>query len=298
MSAIEIEFRHRLEMWEKLQQSPNWPDITAQEIKSLRLYSGQAGIYRDVKRTGSIGQDGIAVSIRNVTGHYSDEIDGQDMIYSYPDTNRIGRSDAGDIASIKNAMTLQMPIFVISDAPKGRRHVRLGWVSRCEDSALACLIHLDEMPSIQLAMPSDETEVFVPIVKRNLKPSEVTRIERDPKFKFNALARYKTTCAVSDIKVERMLDAAHVIPVASFGSDDARNSLLINAAAHRAFDANFWAIRPDSLKLATRERGPSLEDMRISRTSLKHLEALPHAEAIEIRWKEFEKASPNWLVAS
>ena len=298
MSAVEQELAHRLAMWDKLQQSPNWPNITAQEISGLRLYSGQAGIYRDVKRTGSIGQDGIAVSIRNVTGHYSDEIDGQDMIYSYPDTNRVGRSDAGDIAGLKNAMMLQMPIFVISDAPRGRRNVRLGWVSRCEDSALACLIHLDEEPVVHSLTTSPESNEFVPIIKRKLKPSEVTRIERDPKFKFNALVRYKTTCAVTDIKVEQMLDAAHVIPVARHGSDDERNALLINASAHRAFDANFWAIRPDTLKIATRERGPSLAEMRITRTSIKHLEALPHEEALEIRWKEFEKASPHWVIAS
>lgn len=298
MSAVETELELRLNMWKSLLSSPNWPEVTPREIRELRMYSGQAGIWRDESRTGSIGTSGIAVSIRNVTGHYTDEIDGQDMIYSYPDTNRSGNTDLGDIRSLKNAQELKLPIFVISDAPRGRRSVRLGWVSMCEDSAKACLIHLDEEPKILPNTLSDLEVQFVAKIQRNLSTTEIRRIERDKKFKFKALTRYSSTCAVTDIKVERMLDAAHVIPVANHGSDDVRNALLINASAHRAFDANFWAIRPDSLEIATRERGPSISDMRMTRTSIRHLAAKPHEEALEIRWREFEKSSPNWVIAS
>ena len=285
--------------WATLQQSPNWPMVTANEIRALNLYNGAAGIYRDKGRTSAVAPDGVAVSIMNSSGNYSDEIEGNLMIYDYPSTNRAASHDAGEIASLKNAMTLQMPLFVITELPGNRRSVHLGWITQAEDTANACLVSLNEQPKV-LINPLDElNKPFEAKVNRKLNEAQIKRIERDPGFKFKALTLYKSTCAVTDVHVEKMLDAAHVIPVANSGPDDVRNSLLLNSAVHRAFDAHYWSIHPDTLQLATRSNGPTLNQMKISRTSLSHLEATPHQEALEFRWKQFEKSTGgNFKLAS
>lgn len=291
MSALESELAWRMSQWDKIQNSPNWPEVTAQEIRDLKLYSGAAGIYRDKSRTSTVAPDGVAVSILNSAGNYGDEIEGDTLIYEYPNTFRSASHDQGEITSLKNAMLTDIPIFVITEIPNGRRSIRLGWIANCEDSAGACLVNLDDPPETTFSPLEDLETEFVAKVNRIIKPSEIRRIERDPKFKFKAMALYKTTCAVTDVSVAKMLDAAHVIPVSESGPDDLRNSLLLTSSVHRAFDAQYWAIHPDSLAIATRENGPSLEQMKISRKSISHLSSRPHSEALEHRWKSFEKAA-------
>lgn len=297
-SALELEFQRRMDSWAELQRSPNWPNLKAEEIRALNLYSGAAGVYRDAERTRKLIQDGITVSILNTAGNYSDEIMDDRLIYSYPQTLRKGQ-DLPEIQSLKNAMLLQIPIFVISETAGGRRNVRLGWIEGCEDSASCCLVKLDSAPAATV-QPQFELEAeFSATTKRKISKSEIQKLERDPKFKFNALTLYKSTCAVTDIKVERMLDAAHIVPVSENGSDHPRNSLLLNAAVHRTFDSHYWAIEPESLKIAVRRIGPTLSSMKIARTSIKHLEQKPHQEALEIRWNSFLKAcKDNFEIAS
>ena len=296
MSSLETEFAWRMIQWEILQQSPNWPNLTAQEIRELKLYSGAAGIYRDKNRTHSLAEDGIAVSIMNSSGHYSDEISEDVMIYDYPKTDRSRSHDAGEIASLKNAMLTRMPLFVISEISGNRRRVDLGWVTSCEDSASACLIKLHQQPEEKFDPLAELSVDFISTVPRKLTTSQIKRLERDPKFKFKALVLYQTTCALTDVKVERMLDAAHVIPVAENGTDDPRNSLLLSASIHRAFDANYWAIEPESLVVATRKQGPTLDQKKIIHKSILHLENKPHPEALEHRWNSFVKATDGKIL--
>lgn len=51
-----------------------------------------------------------------------------------------------------------------------------------------------------------------------VRRSIATRLERDPAFAFMAMRRYEGSCALTGIRVPDMLEAAHVIPVASGGS--------------------------------------------------------------------------------
>ena len=296
MSAIESEIARRLLMWEKLRTSSTWPEVSTAEVQNLKMYAGQAGVYRDKERTSPLASEGVTVSIKNTAGNYEDEASGDLMIYSYPKTKRPASHDAGEIASLKSAMALQVPVFVISPATGNRVTVQLGWITHCEDAASACLVHLDKPPTTGFNPLSSLEETFQAQVKRNLTVKQVRAIERDKGFKFAALTRYSSTCAVTDVQVERMLDAAHVIPVANNGTDHVLNSLLLNAAAHRAFDSHLWSIHPDSFKIATRSNGPTLDQMKITRMDLLHMKEKPHQETLEFRWKAFEKANKGGIL--
>ena len=286
-SALENELAWRMAQWHELQSLSNWPVVTPKQIRDLGLYAGMAGVYKDAKRTGSLMQDGITVSILNTSGNYTDEITDNRLIYSYPNTLRHSSHDKGEIQSLKNAMAIQMPIFVISEIGIGLRNVHLGWIEGCEDSASCALVKLDQAPEQIIDLSSEMEIEFSATINRKLKTFEIQKIERDPKFKFNALSLYGSICAVTDLNVERMLDAAHIVPVSEKGSDHPRNSLLLNSAVHRAFDSHYWAIEPDTLRLASRKIGPSLDQMKIHRQNISHLEAKPHPEALEIRWDSF-----------
>ena len=290
-SALEDELKWRMGKWDELQSLSSWPSVTPGQIRELDLYAGMAGVYKDANRTGMLMQGGITVSILNTTGNYTDEITDNRLIYSYPNTMRHPSHDKGEIQSLKNAMSIQMPIFVISELDGGLRNVNLGWIEGCEDSASCALVKLDEAPD-RIINANTEFEVqFQAKITRKLKLIEVQKIERDPKFKFNALSLYGSTCAVTDLTVERMLDAAHVVPVSENGSDHPKNSLLLSSSVHRAFDSHYWSIEPETLQLATRKIGPTLDQMKIHRQSISHLVAKPHPDALEIRWDSFLKST-------
>ena len=83
-----------------------------------------------------------------------------------------------------------------------------------------------------------------------------------------------------------MLDAAHIIPVASGGTEDPHNVLLLTAGLHRALDEGLWAINPKKLTIETRPQGPDALRMRLSRIDLSQKKALINIEALTYRYEK------------
>lgn len=285
--AEEILWREAV--WAELQSHPMWPDLPPEVLREKKLYAGQAGIYADMARTRAISSMGIAVSVLHTGQHYADDVDEDGIIYHYPTTGRKGH-DANEIESVKNAQRLNIPVFVI--VQKGtKRQVKRAWVTGSDDTAKLFLFEFNSTSESALRFEPDRNSLFIPHVDRPKTAYQVLKRDRNPKFKFEILKRYNNRCALSGLSVIEMLDGAHVIPVEKGGSDDVRNGLLLSASLHRAFDANLWAINPDNLKIETRDRGPSLEKMRINVESLEGLSFIPDVEALKFRYRAFQEAS-------
>lgn len=287
----EEELVWREAVWAQLQAHPNWPDLPPDFIRSLGLYGGQAGIWVDRGRTSTISPKGVAVSILSTGKHYDDDIDEDGVIYHYPTTNRAPGHDAGEIAALKEAGDLRMPIFVIIRRGQYRR-VKRGWVSDHDDINRLFLLEFAEVAPENLAIEVDSP--FVPTVKRSLTVDQIVRVERNPRFKFEVIKRHGGVCAVTGLSVIEMLDGAHVVPVAVGGVDDPRNGLLLSASHHRAYDKHLWCINPDSLRIETSPKGPSLQEMKFLHRDVEHLAevgALPHSDALEIRFEIFQRAT-------
>jgi len=86
-------------MWDKLRTSTTWPEVSTAEVQNLKMYAGQAGVYRDKERTSPLASEGVTVSIKNTAGNYEDEASGDLMIYSYPRAERPASNDAGAVES-------------------------------------------------------------------------------------------------------------------------------------------------------------------------------------------------------
>jgi hypothetical protein len=287
----EEELLWREAVWAELQAHPSWPLLPPSFIRDLGLYAGQAGIYRNSEVTKSICETGVAVSVSHSGKHYDDDVDQDGIIYHYPTTKRHPSHDAGEVASVKKAGELQIPIFVILN--KGdQREVRRAWISDFDDVNRLFLfefaIKKPQFVQIEFDKPFEAKS------RRTLTIDQVIRVERNPRFKFEVIKRHRGRCAVTGLSVVEMLDGAHVVPVAQGGSDDPRNGLLLSASHHRAFDKHLWSINPKTLEIVTSPKGPTLEAMKFERDSVKHLldtQSLPHLEALEMRYKMFEKAN-------
>jgi putative restriction endonuclease len=290
MGMIDDELQRRLNLWDEL-RNHDTSQLEAQLIRDLGIYSGAAGVYCNFNETRKIvPETGLVVSIMHTGRHYTDVMNDNELIYDFPKTARPEKSDLNEIAALESCFLLKMPLFVISHTTSGKRKVTLGRITGFNRDASCCIVQLDyfEIPRIPEAVPAT---IFEPIINRKVDEVTAKRIDRDPLFKFNALARYHGKCVISDISVQRMLDGAHVVPVQKSGTDDVRNSLLLSASLHRAYDGNLWCVEPESLMIFVKKSGPNAKEMKLERLNLKHLDNPPDSKALEIRWELFLDAT-------
>lgn len=111
----------------------------------------------------------------------------------------------------------------------------------------------------------------------------VERIARPGQSDFRqALIARDGSCAITGFSVLRALEAAHVVPVKTGGSDAVGNGILLRADLHKLFDADLLAINPANgsvwLHVSCREDYEELLDARYDPAS-----GVP-LEAFEERW--------------
>lgn len=285
---MEIEISRRLDAWNALQKSTNWPLVSAQEVRELGIYGGAQGVWVDKARTIRIAPEGVAVGVLHTGQHYDDDIDDSGILYHYPTTARPPSRDANEIQAMKNAKLLGIPIFVIRNVGSAKK-VELAWLNDFDDSLRICVLTFHGvLPEQNKFIIQDNSFHGSPILfgTRRKSKVEVARAERDPVFKFNILKRFHGKCLVTSLDVTEMLDAAHIIPVSSGGTEDPNNGLLLAASVHRALDAGLWAINPDTFRIETRQTGPDALRMKLTNVDLSASAELLNREALGFRYEK------------
>lgn len=289
--SVAEELAWRLDAWSEIQHLGGV--VTPEWLRSHGLYGGMQGIWVDASRTRSLEPPGVAVSVLHTGRHYPDDLDEDLIIYHYPVTSRAGMRDANEIDAVRNAQELHLPLMVISEVEGGRtRQVRLAWVVADDpDSSLFLMEFAEAEPApVPVAEPNEEAPFHLTGVReRHRVTRESTR--RETTFKFQLLHRYAGRCAITGLGVQDVLDGAHVVDVQYGGTDDVRNGLLLTANLHRAFDASLWALHPETLRVVTRYRGPSLDDLQISTDRLREDVPPPHRDALVWRYRRFVTAN-------
>jgi hypothetical protein len=293
--SIEREIARRLDLWEKLQKSPNWPLLSSQEVRDLRVLGGYSGVWVDKTLTSEVAPEGVAVGLLHTGKHYDDDVDETGILYHYPTTDRPPSRDANEIQAIKNAKLFGIPVFVIRNLG-GSKKVELAWLNDFDDELRICVLTfhgvLPEQNNFAVNnLVNSEPILFGP---RRTTKSSVERAERDPLFKFNMLKRFEGRCLITNIDVTEMLDAAHIIPVASGGTEDPNNGLLLSASVHRALDAGLWAINPISLRIETKASGPDTKRMKLDQVDLSSSSRLLNREALEFRYEKLFLAGKKY----
>lgn len=289
MSLIEKELAHRLDTLSKASSLPSWPLLTPSEVRDLGIYGGASGVWVDKSRTQSLAKDGVAVGLLHTGKHYDDDIDDTGVLYHYPTTQRPKTRDANEVQSIKNTKLLKLPIFVIRNVGPYKK-VDLAWLDDFDDELRICVLSFHGvMPDANTFRPPKAIEELPLFGPRKKSTVEILRSERDPFFKFNILKRFNGACLVTNISVVEMLDAAHIIPVASGGTESSENGMLLSASAHRALDSGLWAVNPKTLQIETKSDGPSTQRMKLSNTDLSPYSDKLNLEALTYRYDKLFK---------
>ncbi len=286
-TAVITERQRRLDLWRQLQAARSSSGITTTFLKELGISNGQQGIFRDLDRTTRVSGDsyGVTLSVRYTGRVYADDLSDDSMLYHYPVTVR-GARDRNEIEATKNARRLGLPIFVNIRLDE-RREVRAGWVEDWDDDAEVFLIAFDASLAA-VPIPTRIEEPFELLVNRKRKYSRASRRENAPKFRFEVLKRYGPVCAVCDMRIPELIDAAHLVPWDRGGADDPRNGLPFCTLHHRAFDARMFAIEPTTRVVHIAPRF-SPEDLKICRADICHIERPPDDTAIRHVWDEFNR---------
>ncbi len=289
--SVEAELNWRLEQFKDLQKLPSWPIIPNAEINQRKIYFGGRGIWFDKSRTEKIIPGGIAVGLLHTGHHYPDDISETSILYHYPETEKVGR-DLSEVNSIKNAATLNLPIFILINEAGGKK-VMLSWVAAIDDkfgSVLLSFGKLNKPAEINRKWEDPASPLVLKLARSKIEATS-SRIRRDPKFKFHTLQRYEGKCAVTNLNIARILEAAHVVPVEEGGSDDPRNGILLSPNAHRAFDAGMWTIHPKTLEIVESEKHKEfgvLKNLKFENTNIKDLINKPAQEALDFRFELFK----------
>jgi hypothetical protein len=291
MPTVEGERARREAMWASVQAAGDPSRLSPRLLRELGIYGGAQGIWVDAERTRGIdGGGGITVSLLHTGRHYADELSADGVLYHYPRTGRPPGRDRSEVEGTKAAGRLRLPVFVIAPGPtSSSRSVHKGWIEGWDDDAELFLVTFFEYPPPQ--PPSNDGDS--PFVLE----AEVTRSRRSvvdrpnqQRFKFAVLKLYGPVCAVCDLAVTDLLEAAHLRGKGEGGSDDPRNGLVLCALHHLAYDRGLFAIKPRSLEVCILPTGPNAAALRLTRRSLQHLPNEPHTDALQYAWSSWKGA--------
>src|SRR6516162_9236424 len=148
MTDVSNEYERRIQLWRAATAEGNLDDMEPQRLRDLGIYGGAQGIWVDKARTSGpeIGNEGATVSVLHTGRHYDDDLSADGVIYHYPLTERGRGRDAAEIQATKNAMSHQLPIFIVLPGKSSRktRTLKLGWVCDSDDENRQFLILFGE----------------------------------------------------------------------------------------------------------------------------------------------------------
>jgi putative restriction endonuclease len=281
---VDSESERREKLWEALLSAGGPGMVPPKLIRDLGIYGGAQGIWVNKEMTGGVSDDGagVAVGVLHNGSSYADDLSDDGVIYHYPTTNRRGGRDEAESAALRNANRLKLPVFVITRSPVNvaRRDVHRGWVTDIDDASAQCLIEFyDEVrPTV---LDHSGPEEFRLEANRAEIEHLSKRKKRSCRFTFEVGKRCGWRCAVCNIELKCLLDAAHIRGVADKGSDDPRNGLILCKNHHAAFDAGLLNFHPETGAV---ELSDHLSTEKIGITvSVLPEQLRPHIEAL--RWR-------------
>jgi len=290
--TVEEERKRRLGLWADLEARDLVARARPEDLRQRRIYGGAQGIWVDKDRTGQIAGNGggITVGILHTGRHYPDDLSEDGVIYHYPKTKRGGARDTTEIEATKSAGRFELPVFVILPGPThDTRCVRLGWVTDWDDNSSHFLILFGQQRPVY-EPPASEAAPFTLFGAEGAKRASVRVRPGQQRFRFQVLKEYGPKCAACSISHSLLLHAAHLCGKAAKGSDDWRNGLPLCATHHLAFDANLFAIDPDTLEIVLAS-GLDRDTLGVQGT-LATIRGRPHLDALRWRFEQFNKGLP------
>ena len=304
IKKINNEVEIRKDLYSKFRNLRNTVEISHSEFdrfqtqNNFKIYGGQAGIFRDNKRTRLISntEEGLVVSILSTPlSIYEDLVDWDngELIYMYPQTKRHSSFDKNEVQALRNNFKHNIPFFYIYSERKNKntKEVWLGWVIDDDPKSKSFLIKFNDkyIKEEILVKDYEKDDDYEPHASSERKKvsSKTTSRPGQTKFRYRLIKRYGMKCAFCDISEEKILEAAHIIPIGGKhnGSDHPGNGLILCRNCHKLQEEGIVLIEPDTYKLKTILEGMTLIELKIKRNDLNHLQNKPNKQSLEYLYK-------------
>jgi putative restriction endonuclease len=179
---------------------------------------------------------------------------------------------------------------VLKGATSSTREVRRGWIASWDDARRVFLISFRDSPPSQVDSPATSEPFALTTAPRARHSVTVASRPGQARFRYHVLSRCGGACVMCGIRVDLLLEAAHLCSIEDSGTDDPRNGLAMCRNHHRAFDAvpPLFGVEPDTLRVVVGV-GLSFEELGISTTRLVTDHA-PHVDALRWAWARFQRS--------
>ena len=210
-----------------------WVAVPAGELRRFRIHlKGQSGIFKPAELT-----DPLSLTTTITSRHTQDVIEGSCVLYDY--VSRDYENDA-----LKRCGDAELPLiyFLQTTRRPSPEYVIFApvYVAGWDDETRRFLVDLSEQrPSDLVARLRTTRQLgLFRASSRELTTSYVVSTVQqrldEARFRNAVLDAYRDRCAVCDLHVRAVLDAAHVSPE---GNLDIRNGIALCGTHHRAFGA-------------------------------------------------------------
>ena len=221
-----------------------WPAVPAGELRVFTvmgervLLRGQQGIFKP-----AVLSDPLSITTTISSEHTQDTIEGSCVMYDFVPPTREHENEA-----LKRCAETVLPLIYflqLKKRPSPEYAVFapvyvVGW----DDERRRFLVDLSEQRPGEVASPARTTrQLKLPEIRSPDSPSEVRELTRryvistvqtrlrEARFRNAVLDAYRDHCAVCELHVRALLDAAHVTP-----GYDVADGVALCATHHRAFD--------------------------------------------------------------
>ena len=179
---------------------------------------------------------------------YDDSFDYQDnLLYKYRGTDPAHRDNVG----LRNVMKKELPLIYFHGMVPGR-YLAIFPVYIIGDSpgSLTFTVAADDK---ELLTESSAPKVEDSAGRRSYITTQVKQRLHQRGFRERVLAAYRSQCSFCELKHERLLDAAHIVPDDQpEGIPTVNNGLALCKIHHAAFDQYIIGVTPDyQLKIRT-----------------------------------------------
>ncbi len=218
--------------------------------------------------------------------------DGETILYRYRGTDPSFHENV----RLRRAMELRRPLVYFHGVVKGQYVA--AWpvfVVGDEPAALRFRVSVDDAQFVCkgleiVAENAEARRAYITVATRK-------RLHQDA-FRVRVLRAYRERCALCQLRHERLLDAAHIVPDSDpLGAPTVTNGLALCKLHHAAFDQDLLGIRPDFVvelrpDVLEEEDGPmlvhGLQGFHERRLLLpRRTEERPRADFLELRYRKF-----------
>lgn len=252
----------------------------------------QAGIFRPRPLQ---ADDAAVVLVSSVDGPYEDAHDVNSGFLRYKYQGKKGDEDNWYNSSLRAALTLRRPLLYLCGTGNNQ-YLPLYPCYVIEDHRDAMYVDV-AVSDRSIIVPSSDGDAIQSAMRAYATVLAKRRIHQTA-FRSIVMKAYRTTCAVCQLKIDRLLDAAHIIPDNEpDGVPVVDNGISLCKIHHQAYDWNIIGISPDYLIHVSQETleavdGPMLthgiQGLHHQKIILPRRESeRPSAERLERRFSRF-----------